>query len=68
MTLLYNIARRMADTLRKGGLPFEDVPDLPPKPTRIDDDEIEYLRRKTEHNSQLAKQAAKADGGKGGAG
>lgn len=57
MTLLYNIAKRMASTLAKAGLPVEDVPDLPPKPTRIDDDEIEYLRRKTEHNSTLAKQA-----------
>lgn len=57
LRLQHNILMRQRDALLKLNVPAEEIPEMPQPPVRARDERVEYLRRHTQHNTDLAKQA-----------
>jgi hypothetical protein len=60
MVLLHDVANGLADDLARLGQPRREIPDLPERPARLRKEKAEQLRRTTEHNTQLGRQAREA--------
>ena len=61
IVMLHLAATQLRDRLVSEGKNIEVIPDLPPRPMRARDDRVEYLRRQTQHNTNIAKQAQRED-------
>lgn len=63
MVMLYGILRGCAASMGKANMPIPEIPDLPPRPDRSEDDNvIEFLKRTTEHNNKIIQEAREANG------
>lgn len=57
--LLHSIVRRAV--ANKSPINEGDIPTMPEKPQRTHDAEVEFLRRSTEHNSNILKESANSN-------
>ncbi len=58
MAIYHGMLKRQSAALTKVNIACEDVPDLPPKPNRQRDNEVEYLQRSTQQNTNVTKKAS----------
>lgn len=53
MSLLHQMLRRQVTAMKAAGIPCEEVPDLPPRPERHGEAEVEFIKRTTEQNTAI---------------